>query len=193
MSTLFSEISKFLSYVLRHHPEAIGITLDCEGWTDIAALIAAAQKNGEKIDRDLIEAIVITSDKKRFSISKDGLNIRAVQGHSYKAVNITHIQKIPPEFLYHGTATRFLHSIRNEGLLPGSRQHVHLSEDAQTALTVGRRHGKPVFLKIKALVMYEHGFKFFQAENGVWLTSSVPFSQIIESHYSSSSSADSAL
>lgn len=180
MSEQHSEISKFLSFVLRHQPEAIGITLDLEGWTDIAALIAAAANDGKQLDRDLIQAVVTTSDKKRFAISDDGLRIRAVQGHSTASVDINHIEKFPPEFLYHGTATRFIESVRNQGLLPGARQYVHLSEDEQTALAVGQRHGKPVVLKIKALLMHEQGSKFFQAENGVWLTSAVPAFFIIE-------------
>ncbi len=180
MSKQLSEVSKFLSYVLRHQPDAIGITLDLEGWTDIAALIAAAANDGKQLDRDLIQSVVTTSDKKRFAISEDGLRIRAVQGHSTESVDINYVEQVPPEFLYHGTATRFLDSIRKEGLLPGSRQYVHLSQDEQTALAVGQRHGKPVVLKIKALLMHEQGFKFFQAENGVWLTSAVPVLLITE-------------
>lgn len=173
MSKQLSEISKFLSCVLRHQPDAIGITLDLEGWTDIAALIAAAANDGKQLDHDLIQAVVTTSDKKRFAISEDGLRIRAVQGHSTESVDINYVEQVPPEFLYHGTATRLLDSIRKDGLLSGSRQYVHLSQDEQTALAVGQRHGKPVVLKIKALLMYEQGFKFFQAENEVWLTAKV--------------------
>lgn len=162
-----------MSFVLRHQPEAIGIKLDVEGWADISALIAAAANDGKQLDRDLIQAVVATSGKKRFSISEDELRIRAVQGHSTEGVDIDYVEKVPPEFLYHGTATRFIESIRNQGLLPGSRQYVHLSQDEQTALAVGQRHGKPVVLQIKALLMHEQGFKFFQAENGVWLTNAV--------------------
>jgi len=174
MSKQLAEISKFLSFVLRHQPDAIGITLDLEGWTDIAALIAAAANDGKQLDLDLIQAVVATSDKKRFTISDDGLCIRAVQGHSTESVDISYVEKLPPEFLYHGTATRFMESIQKDGLVPGSRQYVHLSQDEQTALAVGQRHGKPAVLKIKALLMHEQGFKFFQAENGVWLTEAVP-------------------
>lgn len=176
MSKQLSEISKFLSYVLRHQPDAIGITLDREGWVDISTLIAAAATatDGKLLDRNFIETVVTTSDKKRFAISEDGLRIRAVQGHSAENVNINYVKKVPPEFLYHGTATRFLDSIRKEGLLPGSRQYVHLSQDEQTALAVGQRHGKPAVLKIEALRMHQQGFKFHQAENGVWLTGKVP-------------------
>jgi putative RNA 2'-phosphotransferase len=174
MSKELSEVSKFLSYVLRHQPDAIGITLDREGWTDIAALIAAANSDGKQVDRDLIQTVVATSDKKRFAISDDGLRIRAVQGHSTESVDINYVEKVPPEFLYHGTATRFLEAIRKEGLRPGSRQYVHLSKDIQTATTVGQRHGKPVVLKIAASTMHQQGFKFYQADNGLWLTENVP-------------------
>lgn len=96
-----------------------------------------------------------------------------MQGHSTESVDINYAEKAPPEFLYHGTATRFIDSIRNQGLLPGSRQYVHLSHDEQTALAVGQRHGKPVVLRIEALRMHEQGFKFSQTENGVWLTKTV--------------------
>ncbi|MCM2131786.1 RNA 2'-phosphotransferase [Larsenimonas rhizosphaerae] len=169
-----NEVSRFLSYVLRHEPQSIGLQLDSEGWADVESLIAGAAKDGRVLDIGLIQAVVSSSDKKRFSISDDGQHIRAVQGHSTASVNLQHVGKEPPEFLYHGTATRFLESIQQQGLIAGSRHHVHLSQNITTAITVGQRHGKPVVLKIKALRMHQKGFKFFQAENGVWLTSHVP-------------------
>lgn len=178
MSKLLNDTSKFLSFVLRHEPQAIGITLDSEGWADISALIDGANKSGKSMDRDLLQQVVETSDKKRFSISEDGLRIRAAQGHSTNSVAISYPEKVPPEFLYHGTATRFLESIQRGGLKPQERQHVHLSEDEHTAIAVGQRYGKPVVLKIEALQMYRQGSKFLQAENGVWLTESVPTSFI---------------
>jgi putative RNA 2'-phosphotransferase len=174
MSKQHAETSKFLSYVLRHEPQTIGLTLDREGWADIAVLIAGAAQSGRALDEALIHAVVESSDKKRFAISEDGLRIRAVQGHSTDSVAITYAEKVPPEFLYHGTATRFLESIMREGLKPGTRQHAHLSEEVQTATAVGQRYGKPVVLKIETLRMYQQGFKFFQADNGVWLTCTVP-------------------
>lgn len=143
-----NEISKFLSYVLRHEPHAIDLKLDSEGWASIESLIAGAAKDGRILNSALIQTVVSTSDKKRFSISDDGLLIRAVQGHSTVSVSLQHVEKEPPEFLYHGTATRFLESIRLQGLIAGSRHHVHLSQDIPTAITVGQRHGKPVILKI---------------------------------------------
>ena len=174
MSKQLTETSKFLSFILRHQPDAIGIALDREGWADIATLITRAAQSGKQLDRELIQQVVATSDKKRFAISEDGLRIRAAQGHSAECVSISYQEKVPPEFLYHGTATRFLESILKEGLKPGERHHVHLSEDVQTATAVGQRYGKPVVLKIEALRMHQQGFKFYQAENGVWLTVKVP-------------------
>lgn len=172
--------SKFLSYVLRHEPKSIGIKLDTEGWAKIALLIEGAAKEGQVLDYELIQAIVSSSDKKRFSISNDGQYIRAVQGHSTESVNVSHIEVPPPIVLYHGTATRYLDSILRQGLIAGSRHHVHLSEEIATALSVGQRHGKPVILKINALEMHQQGFKFFRAENNTWLTNHVPRNFIIE-------------
>lgn len=180
----FSKISKFLSYVLRHEPLAIGLHLDNDGWADINSLIDGAANQGQRLNIELIEAVVKNSDKKRFSISDDGLRIRAAQGHSTASVNLKHIAKVPPQLLYHGTATRFLESITQQGLLAGSRHHVHLSQDMPTAFAVGRRYGNPVALKVEALRMHQQGFKFFQADNGVWLTNSVPKNFILDDQIS---------
>jgi len=169
-----TDVSKFLSFVLRHQPEAIGLTLDSEGWTDISSLIVCAAKEGQQLDHRLIADIVDSSDKKRFALSQDGQRIRAVQGHSSQQVDISYADKTPPDILYHGTATRFIQAIQVQGLIPGSRQYVHLSADDVTATAVGQRHGKPVVLKIDALSMHQQGHKFHQADNGVWLTKTVP-------------------
>jgi putative RNA 2'-phosphotransferase len=176
MSKRIVETSKFLSFVLRHQPDAIGLVLDSEGWADIDALIAAAQKDGKRIDRALIEEVVATNDKKRFALSDDGLRIRAVQGHSSAQVEIRYVAVAPPALLYHGTASRFLVSIGQQGLIAGARHHVHLSQDEHTAMQVGARHGMPVVLKVHAGRMHAQGFKFYQADNGVWLTEHVPIS-----------------
>jgi putative RNA 2'-phosphotransferase len=176
MNKRIVDTSKFLSFVLRHQPDAIGLTLDSEGWVDIGALIAAAQKDGRRIDRALVDDVVATNDKQRFAISPDGLRIRAVQGHSSAQVAIAYPEKVPPEFLYHGTASRFLVSIGKKGLIAGARHHVHLSQDARTAMQVGARHGMPVVLTVQAARMHAAGFKFYQADNGVWLTEHVPIS-----------------
>ncbi|MDX7998568.1 RNA 2'-phosphotransferase [Xenorhabdus sp. Reich] len=169
-----TKTSKFLSYVLRHQPESIGLTLDSEGWADIGTLIKCASQHGKRLNHSLIEKIVEINDKKRFAISADQKRIRAVQGHSTQKVDICYQEKIPPAILYHGTATRFLDSIVKQGLVAGTRHYVHLSADESTAIKVGQRHGKVIILKIEARLMYEQGFKFHQADNGVWLTKTVP-------------------
>lgn len=175
-----TDISKFLSYVLRHQPEFIGLTLDSDGWANIQDLIKGAAAVGKVLDLAGIREIVETSDKKRFSISPDGMQIRAVQGHSTESVELNFAELVPPPFLYHGTAARFLESIRAQGLKPGSRHYVHLSADPQTALAVGQRHGRPVVLTIAAATMVEEGYIFHRAENGVWLTKAVPIAFIRE-------------
>jgi putative RNA 2'-phosphotransferase len=165
--------SKFLSYVLRHAPESIGLTLDANGWAGVDELLAKAGAAGRRLDRATLEEIVATSDKKRFTLSDDGASIRAAQGHSVEvALGLAPVT--PPDTLYHGTATRFLDAIRAEGLKPGSRQQVHLSADAATATAVGSRHGKPAVLIVAAGAMHAAGHSFFRADNGVWLTDHVP-------------------
>ncbi|MNQ41879.1 RNA 2'-phosphotransferase [compost metagenome] len=169
---LIVRTSKFLSYVLRHSPQSIGITLDSEGWTDIDQLILKAGEDGTMLSRELLKVVVETNEKKRFTI-RDNM-IRAAQGHSSAAVDIQHVALKPPDFLYHGTATRFMCSILEQGLTKQQRQHVHLSEDHVTAIGVGRRYGEVVLLNIDAASMYEEGHLFYQADNGVWLTDHVP-------------------
>lgn len=169
------DLSKYLSFILRHQPEEIGLTLDAEGWASIEQLIQkSAPIKNTVLTPEMLFQVVETNDKKRFQISEDGLSIRAVQGHSHQNVNRTFIEKTPPEFLYHGTTTRFLEQILQQGLKPQSRQYVHLSQDQTTAETVGKRYGKPHILTIQSQKMLEDGFKFYQAENGVWLVSHVP-------------------
>lgn len=166
--------SKFLSFVLRHQPEAIGIGLDSEGWADIDALIGSAAGQQERLSRDLIAEVVATNDKKRFAISPDGLKIRAVQGHSTSSVDIAFTEKAPPAILYHGTASRFLESIMRDGLKPRQRQYVHLSQEMATASSVGQRYGTPTVLRVDAGQLHRDGHRFFQADNGVWLIAAVP-------------------
>lgn len=168
-----SHTSKFLSLVLRHQPEAAGITLDAHGWADVSELLRGMTNAGQPIDTDLLEEIVRTDEKQRYSFSADHTKIRANQGHSV-AVDLELQPVTPPDTLWHGTASRFLESIMQEGLKPMSRQYVHLSPDIETAKKVGIRHGKPVILQIDTKRMHANGFAFYRAENGVWLTGSVP-------------------
>jgi putative RNA 2'-phosphotransferase len=168
------KISKFLSFILRHKPEEIGLALDKQGWAEMDELIAKANQSSrsERLNRALIQEVVASNDKKRFSISEDGQRIRANQGHTLK-VDLKLKALTPPETLYHGTAKRFLDPILQEGLKPRQRHHVHLSEDIETATAVGQRYGKPVVLIIHSQLMHEQGIPFYQSDNGVWLTDSV--------------------
>jgi len=165
--------SKFLSYVLRHRPDSIGIALDENGWVDVEVLLAAAERHGKRLSRQVLERAVAENDKKRFAFSEDGRRIRASQGHSV-SVDLALEPIEPPELLYHGTVERFLESIREKGLVRGSRHHVHLSPDEATARKVGSRRGKPVILVVEAGRMHQAGYQFFRSANGVWLTESVP-------------------
>lgn len=167
------EISKFLSLVLRHNPQKIGIALDPEGWTPVDALLAAAGRHGRRISRAQLEEVVGTNDKQRFSFSPNGQLIRANQGHSVEVdLNLAPVE--PPELLYHGTVEKFLDSIRERGLVRGNRHHVHLSADRETATRVGQRRGRPVVLVVHSGRMHRAGQKFYRSENGVWLTEAVP-------------------
>ena len=173
-----TKVSKFLSLILRHKPETIGLVLDEQGWADVDTLIELARQKGTQINRSILEQVVAENDKKRFTFNEDLSKIRANQGHSV-AVNLALTPQQPPEYLYHGTATRFLDSILHQGLIKQNRNHVHLSSDRSTAIKVGRRHGTPVVLKIQAAKMYQDDFVFFLSKNNVWLTDSVPPKYII--------------
>ncbi|WP_020407453.1 RNA 2'-phosphotransferase [Hahella ganghwensis] len=174
MNKDITKTSKFLSFILRHEPQAIGITLDENGWVNINELLEAANASGKSITRELLDEVVFTNDKQRFAYSPDGSRIRANQGHSVESVDLALSPVEPPGFLFHGTVERFLDDIREFGLKKMNRQHVHLSADITTARSVGGRRGKPVILKISAGQMFQSGIEFYLSANGVWLTDSVP-------------------
>nr|WP_219928809.1 RNA 2'-phosphotransferase [Flavobacterium album] len=167
------QISKYLSYILRHNPDAIGMTLDANGWADVALLLEKMNKSGTKIDAALLDHVVATNSKKRFAFNEAKDMIRARQGHSVE-IELGYEPLTPPEILYHGTAAKNIDAILQEGIRKGSRHHVHLSLDKDTAANVGGRHGKPVILEVMALQMHNDGYEFFISENGVWLTDNVP-------------------
>jgi putative RNA 2'-phosphotransferase len=177
MEARLVQLSKLISLVLRHAPEKLGLTLDSQGWVAIDTLLAAAQQHGYRLDDATLQTIVAANEKQRFAISADGLRIRANQGHSV-GVDLALTPQTPPAVLYHGTATRFLESIRATGLERRSRQHVHLSATYETAHTVGQRHGSPIVLIVAAAHMVRDGHTFYQAENGVWLTEHVPVAYV---------------
>lgn len=157
-------MSKQLSYLLRHKPEDANLHMDNHGWVEIDELVRNA-----KMTRDAIEKIVATSDKKRFSISDDGKRIRANQGHSFH-VDLELESVKPPPILYHGTATRFVDSIMKDGIKCMDRDYVHLTDKYETAINVGKRHGKPRVFTVLAEDMWRDGIEFYHSVNGVWLT-----------------------
>lgn len=166
------QTGKFLSLILRHSPETIGITLDEHGWADVSELIAGINKT-RPIDMKLLEEIVERDEKQRYSFNDDKTLIRANQGHSVH-VDVELEERIPPNPLWHGTGEKFTESIDKIGLIPKSRLYVHLSADKKTAEKVGSRHGKPVIYQIDTEKMVKDGHKFYCSANGVWLIYNVP-------------------
>ncbi len=165
-------ISKFLALILRHHPEVIGITLDCHGWARVDELLAGISPK-YPIDLKTLEEIVASDGKNRYSFNQDHTKIRANQGHSLE-VDVELEAAVPPEFLYHGTAEKSVGSIEKEGLRGNGRLYVHLSTTIAAAIQVGRRHGQPVVYQIDCGKMVNDGYRFYQSVNGIWLIKNVP-------------------
>ena len=165
--------SKFLSLILRHKPESVGLSLDAQGWAQTEALLEVLSSQSRAMSLSELQLLVANNDKKRFEFSPDGTRIRASQGHSLK-VDLQLQAITPPDELFHGTVEKYMSSILRDGLIPGSRHHVHLSDDTETARRVGSRRGKAIILKVAAGKMHERGFSFYRSANGVWLTDRVP-------------------
>ena len=163
--------------MLRHKPETLGLSLERGGWVGVDDLIAAAGAARKTLTRELLGEVVERDERKRYSFSDDGQKIRANYGHSVP-VDLGLESVAPPELLFHGTAARYLNSVKRDGIEPGNRTHVHLSPDRDSAIAVGKRHGDPVVLTVRARRMHESGFKFFHSDSGIWLTGSVPAEHI---------------
>lgn len=167
-------ISKFLSLILRHNPEKIGLELDENGWAEVKDLIAKADKRNVKFSIETLEDIVETNDKKRFAFNDDKTKIRANQGHSIATIDLELKPIEPPAYLYHGTVGKFMKAIKTNGLQKMSRQHVHLSTHLETATKVANRRGQAIILTVRAGEMHNKGYVFYKSENDVWLTEHVP-------------------
>jgi putative RNA 2'-phosphotransferase len=166
-------VSKRLSYVLRHHPDTVGIELDAAGWVDVDALLAALAAHGLRLSRAELEHVVATNDKRRFAFDPTGTRIRASQGHSV-GVDLGYQPTTPPDVLFHGTPARNVPAILREGLRAGNRHAVHLSPDVATARKVGERRGRAVVLRVDAGRLAAAGVVFTRSANGVWLVDAVP-------------------
>lgn len=178
-------LSRFLSMVLRHKPHTIELTLDKNGWAKVNELITQMNKHGKTINKEILEFIVANNDKQRFAFNEDKTLIRANQGHSldvdldYQPIASDKV----PTTLYHGTASHFVEPIYQSGAIEKKkRHHVHLSGDIATASKVGQRHGELVIFAIDTHAMIADGHQFFQADNGVWLTDSVPVKYMTQLH-----------
>lgn len=175
-------LSVFISLILRHKPDVIGITLDERGWANVKELIDGINASGRNINMEMLEEIVRTDNKGRYSFNDTKELIRANQGHSVK-VNVELKEAKPPDILYHGTATKSLDNIKRQGVRSMSRLYVHLSKDFDTAVNVGSRHGKCAVLVVDAKRMSDDGQKFYLSENGVWLTKYIDWKYIKNVHF----------
>ncbi len=171
------KLGKYLSLILRHKPEVIDIKLDEHGWADVDELLAGMNRQGRFINRELLDEIVKTNNKKRYQYNDDLTKIRANQGHSIN-VDVNLQEKIPPNTLYHGTALRYLYEIKLFGIKKMNRLYVHLSKDKETAINVGKRHGKAIILEIDTKKMLNDGHKFYYSNNGVWLCDDINFKYV---------------
>jgi putative RNA 2'-phosphotransferase len=167
------KISKFLSKHLRHTPERLNLKLSPGGWISVDDLLAACTAFKFPLTRAELEEVVAANDKQRFAFDENKVRIRASQGHSIE-VDLLLQAQVPPNILYHGTGEKSVPMILQSGLLKMSRHHVHLSKDIETALNVGRRHGRPIVVGVDASAMQEAGFVFYCSDNGVWLVDHVP-------------------
>ena len=168
-----TRVSKRLSFMLRHSTEPIYIDIN-GGWADVTEIISDLKKRVPEFNMESLEQIVAEDEKGRYSFDETHTRIRANQGHSIPNVVVSMDRPEPPEFLYHGTATRYLDSIMSEGLKPMNRQFVHISPDYETAVKVGSRHGKPVVLRFRAKDYVNDGYELFHSSNGVWQAKFVP-------------------
>ncbi|MFK7971728.1 MAG: RNA 2'-phosphotransferase [Bacteroidia bacterium] len=169
----YRQLSKFLSLVLRHRPDHIGLELDAQGWVAMPVLLESLTKTKLNTDKEELLGMIAANDKQRFTYDAEQDRIRAAQGHTVN-VALDYNPAVPPSQLYHGTVARFVGSIKSQGLKPGKRNHVHLSPDLETATKVGSRRGEAVILIVDAAAMHREGGVFYESENGVWLTKHVP-------------------
>lgn len=172
-------ISKYMSLILRHKPEVIGIYIDEHGWANVEKLIQGIAKNNPGFNMEALEEIIKTDNKQRYSFNDDKTLIRANQGHSIQ-VDVELEEKEPPNVLYHGTGEKYVTSIDKNGLIPKSRLYVHLSRDIETARAVGKRHGKEIIYSVNSAQMHKDGYKFYLSKNGIWLTKKVPMKYLMK-------------
>ena len=164
--------SKYLSYILRHHPETVGLILDEHGWANVEDLVKGIARDRE-FSMDMLETIVATDEKQRYQFNEDKTFIRADYGHSVQ-VDLKYGSAEPPEHLFHGTAVKNIPLIEVEGIKPMQRAQVHMWDSCRAAQVIGGRHGKPIVYRVRSGDMYRDGYSFRQATGGLWQTDYIP-------------------
>jgi putative RNA 2'-phosphotransferase len=168
-------LGRFLAFVLRHHPEKLGLTLDNQGAADMELLAKALQKRSSFKDatRKQIERMATsTTSAHRFEVLGD--RIRARYGHSLpQAIELE--PAAPPPVLYFSTTREDATTISKAGLQRGQRQRVHLSTTLAAARIVGiRRTPTPILLKVDTVRASGAGVKFYKGGPAVWLSDDIP-------------------
>lgn len=164
--------SKFLSLVLRHKPQAVGIRLDCAGWADVQDLVSGMSKF-LPFNFNMLEEIVRTDAKQQYTFNEDKTRIRAIGGHSIP-VDLDLNAAVPPEFLWYGTGEQYAPSIHQQGLIPQDQPYVQLCAEPDAACMIGLRYGNLVLYRVLSEKMAQLGYSFYRSDDGAWLTDSVP-------------------
>lgn len=165
---MYEKESKALSFILRHGAVKMKIQISKTGYVKCDTIVAELQKKWPNFSQSDLVKIVKEDEKSRYHIDRG--SIRANQGHSMGCVKITFVSAIPPTILYHGTDQEGLKGIKKTGIQKMKRHHVHLTDDPDTATSVGIRHGSEALIVIDTRPMVADGVKFYQSPNGVWLT-----------------------
>ena len=176
-------LSIYLSYLLRHNPDDLLLTMDCQGWVSVEALLDGINRRGKyKINKEILESIVENDSKGRYRISEDGQKIKACQGHSVPWVQPELDYKVPPSILYHGTTWSAYQEILYSGAINKMSRHaVHLTaSEKQAWQSARRRKMRAVVLKIDAVSMHNNGYSFGVSENDVWCVDAVPVEFIMD-------------
>lgn len=171
MAVPTERLSRFLSFLLRHHPANYPLRFDRQGFVSWPELVAVVQERFPDIQEEEIRGVIDGSEKRRFEIRGD--RVRATYGHSFP-VDLGLESVAPPPRLYHGTARDLAETILREGLKPRGRQHVHLSASLQEALAVGqRRDPSPAVIVVDAEAAHAGGVLFYQS-GPLYLAKEVP-------------------
>ena len=172
------QLSIYLSWVLRHSPEALGLDMDRRGWVSVDRLLDGVNAAGKHtLTQEQLRDIVATDAKGRYRFSEDGTRIKACQGHTVPWVEPELEFLPPPRWLYHGTTTEAVGAIMDSGGISKMGRHaVHMHGELWEAWrSARRRRGKrPAVLKIDGEALAASGMAVGRTENGGWCCERVP-------------------